>query len=94
MSAPPDTSAWLRDPGVLVQFDDRNRLPAAARADAYYMAGKIAQQIAAGNPCRQRELLAAGVGLGDATGNGKQMCLGAGRKNTVVNTWRHGLSWQ
>ena len=73
------------DPGVLVDLGYRQRLAPAARADRHHVPGEVADQIAAGDPGRQREALSIRVGIGDGAGDFEEMGLRTLRKDTVVD---------
>lgn len=58
-------AAGRRAPGVLVDLGDAHRPAAARGTDRHHVAGKIADEIAAGNPRRHREALPRGVWIRD-----------------------------
>ena len=72
-----------RLPGVLVELLQRDRLAACFGANRHDVAGEVADQVAAGNPCRQRETLPDRIGQIDGAAHFEAMCGGMGWQDGV-----------
>ena len=72
-------------PGVLVGFAKTNGFATGFGADRNNMPCKIPNQVTAGNPRRQGELLARPVRRGNGASNFEKMRLGIGRADGVAN---------
>ncbi len=74
-----------RLPALLVQLGQCHRLAAGIRADAHDIACEVADHVAAGNPRRQVEQLAGGMGGVYRDGDGEQVRFRLKRGNGVMD---------
>ncbi|EXI72938.1 MAG: hypothetical protein AW07_02870 [Candidatus Accumulibacter sp. SK-11] len=77
-----------RLPGMLVELSQRYRLAAALGADRQYVSGKVADEVTAGDPRRQREALAFAGGLGQRAAHFEQVRCGLAGDDAVTNRCR------
>lgn len=74
-------------PGMLVPFRQPYLFAAGFGADGHNVPGKVAYQVAAGNPRRQRKALAGRIGRRNAAAHFKGVCLNAQGRDGIVDRW-------